>query len=107
MTPAARMFSGSIGKTDPRADLLPGPADEGVLSLDDHLADHLGDEPWLDRLPNARTSPSANSPVTRAASPSMSGCPNSPPPSRPNQWCTASRPNWSPSCWTPTPLPRR
>ena len=53
MTPAARMFSGSIGKTYCAAVLLQL-ADEGVLSLDDHLADHLGDEPWLDRLPNAR-----------------------------------------------------
>ncbi|MFN3240715.1 MAG: serine hydrolase domain-containing protein [Planctomycetota bacterium] len=46
-----RMFCGSIGKTwfaEVALDLVA--ADK--LSLDDAIADHLGDEPWFARLPN-------------------------------------------------------
>lgn len=52
LTPDARMFSGSIGKSYCGAVLLQL-VSEGVLGLDDQLSKHLGEEPWFDRLPNA------------------------------------------------------
>ena len=52
MTPNARMLTGSVGKTFVAAVALQL-AHEGRLGLDDPVSRHLGDEPWLARLPNA------------------------------------------------------
>jgi D-alanyl-D-alanine carboxypeptidase len=51
MTPDSRMPSGSIGKTFVSA-LTLHLVEQGVLDLDDRLADWLGHEPWFHRLPN-------------------------------------------------------
>ena len=53
LTPWARMLTGSAGKTFVAASVL-RLVGEGRLRLEDRVADHLGDEPWFDRLPNAR-----------------------------------------------------
>jgi len=53
MTTASRMLQGSVGKTYFGAVALQLVA-ERRLDLDAHLADYLGEEPWFDRLPNAR-----------------------------------------------------
>ncbi len=53
MRPDDRMFSGSIGKTYVSAVALKL-VEEGRLDLDTLLAHWFGDEPWFDRLPNAR-----------------------------------------------------
>jgi D-alanyl-D-alanine carboxypeptidase len=53
MTPDSRMLQGSVGKTYFGAVALQLVA-EGRLDLDAKLEDFLGDEPWFDRLPNAR-----------------------------------------------------
>ncbi len=52
MTPEARMFSGSIGKSYCAAVLLQL-VDEGVIDLDAKLSATLGEAAWFDRLPNA------------------------------------------------------
>lgn len=52
LPPEARMLAGSVGKmfvTGVVLDLV----GRGVLDLDAPLADHLGDEPWFARIPNA------------------------------------------------------
>lgn len=49
-----RMLAASVGKTFFSAALL-GLVGEGRLSLDDPVAEWLGDEPWFDRLPNAES----------------------------------------------------
>jgi len=51
MSPGHCMFSGSIGKTYVAAVALKLVA-EGRLGLDDPVRNHLGAEPWFDRLPN-------------------------------------------------------
>lgn len=54
MTPAARMPAGSVGKTYVAAVAMQL-VHEGSLKLDAPIADHLGGEPWFDRLPNGRS----------------------------------------------------
>jgi D-alanyl-D-alanine carboxypeptidase len=54
LAPEAVMLQGSVGKTYFGAVALQL-VGEGVLELDAPIARHLGDEPWLDRLPNGRT----------------------------------------------------
>lgn len=49
-----RMFCGSIGKTWFAAVAL-RLVQDGVLSLDDKIEKHLGEEPWFGRLPNHDT----------------------------------------------------
>jgi D-alanyl-D-alanine carboxypeptidase len=53
MRPDDRMLQGSVGKTYFGAVALQL-VGEGRLDLDAHLTAFLGDEPWFDRLPNAR-----------------------------------------------------
>lgn len=53
MAPTDRMLAGSIGKTYVAAVALQLVA-EGALGLDDPVARWLGEEPWFERLPNAR-----------------------------------------------------
>ena len=53
MTADSRMLQGSVGKTYFGAVALQLVA-EGRLDLDAHLSEYLGEEPWFDRLPNAR-----------------------------------------------------
>ena len=52
MTPDDRLLSGSIGKTYVTA-AAHHLVHAGKLSFDDRAADHLGDEDWYSRLPNA------------------------------------------------------
>jgi D-alanyl-D-alanine carboxypeptidase len=52
MTPDSRMLAASVGKTFVAA-VVVALAHDGLLDLDDRLADHLGDQPWFGRLPNA------------------------------------------------------
>ncbi|NKX45784.1 serine hydrolase domain-containing protein [Roseicyclus persicicus] len=52
MRPDTRMLAASIGKTFVAATVLSAVA-EGRIAEADLLADHLGDRPWFDRLPNA------------------------------------------------------
>ncbi|MGC9418648.1 MAG: serine hydrolase domain-containing protein [Rhodovulum sp.] len=54
MTPHTPMLAASIGKSFVAATVLALEA-EGRLSQADRLADHLGDRPWFNRLPNAAT----------------------------------------------------
>ena len=54
MTPETPMLAASIGKTFVAATVL-ALESEGRLSRADLLADHLGDRPWFDGLPNAQT----------------------------------------------------
>jgi len=54
MTPDTPMLAASIGKTFVAATVL-GLESEGRLRQADLLADHLGDRPWFDDLPNAET----------------------------------------------------
>lgn len=53
MLPSDRMFSGSIGKTYVAAVVLQL-IEEGRLDLDTKISRWLGDEPWFNRLPNAK-----------------------------------------------------
>jgi len=53
MTAASRMLSGSIGKTYFAAWILRR-VEQGQLDLDAPIAEHIGELPWFDRLPNAR-----------------------------------------------------
>lgn len=52
MTPETRMLAASIGKTIWGALVLSLEAD-GLISRSDLVSEHLGDEPWFDRVPNA------------------------------------------------------
>ncbi len=52
MTPETRMLAASIGKTIWGALVLSLEAD-GLISRSDLVSDHLGDEPWFYRVPNA------------------------------------------------------
>lgn len=54
MTPATPMLAASIGKTFVAATVL-ALETEGLLSRKDRLSTHLGDRPWFEALPNART----------------------------------------------------
>ncbi|MBK1636482.1 serine hydrolase domain-containing protein [Rhodovulum adriaticum] len=54
MTPQTPMLAASIGKSFVAATVLALEA-EGHLSRADLLADHMGDRPWFDDLPNAAT----------------------------------------------------
>ena len=54
MAPSDRMLAGSVGKMFFAA-LALQLVDEGRLDLDTPIARWLGDEPWFDSLPNART----------------------------------------------------
>jgi D-alanyl-D-alanine carboxypeptidase len=51
MTAHSRMLAASIGKTFVGATVV-ALAQEGVLSLDDHISKWLGDRLWFSRLPN-------------------------------------------------------
>ncbi|MCK5941378.1 MAG: beta-lactamase family protein [Planctomycetes bacterium] len=54
MQPDDRMFCGSVGKTwfaEVALELVAA----GKLSLDDRIGDHLGEQPWFERLPNHAT----------------------------------------------------
>jgi D-alanyl-D-alanine carboxypeptidase len=53
LTPDSRFLAGSVGKTFFAA-LALELVDEGRLDLDAPIARFLGEEPWFDRLPNAR-----------------------------------------------------
>src|SRR5262249_19943276 len=53
LKPSDRMLAGSIGKTYVSAITLQL-VDAGRLDLDDRIEKWLGEEPWFDRLPNAR-----------------------------------------------------
>lgn len=48
-----RMLAGSVGKTFVAAALLQA-VDEGALDLDAKIERWIGDEPWFERIPNAR-----------------------------------------------------
>jgi CubicO group peptidase (beta-lactamase class C family) len=52
LEPGDRLCGGSTGKTVVAAVLLQL-VQEGKLGLEDLLGEHLGDEPWFERLPNA------------------------------------------------------
>ncbi|WP_371039322.1 serine hydrolase domain-containing protein [Rhodosalinus sp. FB01] len=54
MTPETPMLAASIGKSFVAVTVL-ALESEGRLSRDDLLSVHLGDRPWFDALPNART----------------------------------------------------
>ncbi|MCA1792156.1 MAG: beta-lactamase family protein, partial [Thioalkalivibrio sp.] len=54
MTPDTPMLAASIGKTFVAATVL-ALESEGRLRQADLLADHLGDRPWFEDLPNAET----------------------------------------------------
>ena len=54
MVPDSRMLAASIGKSVWGA-LVLSLESEGVLDRADLVADHLGDLPWFDRVPNADT----------------------------------------------------
>ncbi len=53
LKPTDKLLAGSIGKTYVSAVVLQL-AGEGRIKLDDRIERWLGDEPWFDRLPNAR-----------------------------------------------------
>lgn len=53
MDPEDRLLAGSVGKTFVSALALQLVA-EGTLELDGLAGEHLGEEPWFERLPNAR-----------------------------------------------------
>jgi D-alanyl-D-alanine carboxypeptidase len=54
MTPTTRMLTASIGKTFVAAAVL-SLRDEGLVDLDEPVADWLGDTEWFSRLPNHET----------------------------------------------------
>jgi len=53
MRPSDRMLQGSVGKTYYAAVAMQLVA-AGLLDLDAHVSDYLGDRSWFDRIPNAR-----------------------------------------------------